>query len=40
MKYAAKIIALASFTNAATITLADPIEDLINMGLDKVGEEA
>ena len=40
MKYAAKIVALASVANAATITLADPVEDLILMGIDKVGEEA
>ena len=40
MKYSAKIIALASVTNAATIKLADPVEDLIVKGIDKVAEEA
>ena len=40
MKYSAKIIALASVTNAATIKLADPVEDLIVKGIDKVAEDA
>ena len=40
MKYTAKIVALATATSAATITLQDPVDDLIYKGIDKVAEDA
>ena len=40
MKYTAKIVAFATATSAATITLQDPVDDLIYKGIDKVAEDA